>query len=381
MIPAEAGIQKGQGMLKRLYVNNHKCLVNFEWRPGPLGLLVGPNGSGKSAVFECLDLLRTFVSGERRADALFVEADLTRWAGEKVQVFEVDVEGNGGTYAYKIHVEVDPGRDRAHVLEENLRLDGKPLFEMKAGEAQLYRDDFTAGPKYPFDWTMSGIGSLLARPENGKLTWFRDYMSRLLVVKINPFAMETESDGEVERPALDMADFASWYRYLSQEEQGKIVDLFDVLRDLLEGFRSLNLPKTGEKRRALRAAFSPKSRGKEIEYGFAELSDGQRVLIALYTMLELCVTTGRTVCIDEPDNFVSLREIQPWLSQLKDRCLEGGGQALLISHHPEIIDYLAGSVGCWMDRPRAEHALTDTTAGRQGRRCTALRAGGQGVDR
>jgi energy-coupling factor transporter ATP-binding protein EcfA2 len=348
-------------MLTRLYVNNHRCLVNFEWKPGALALLMGPNGAGKSTLFSCLDLLRTFVAGEGKTDALFVETNLTRWAAEKVQNFEVEVKGNGGTYVYKLRVEIDLGHDRSFIREETLLMDGKPLFQMKTGEnllceAQLYRDDFGAGPKYPFDWSRSGLAALQARPENTKLTWFRNFMSRLLVVKINPFAMESESDAETARPSFAMANFTSWYRFLSQEEQGKLLDLFSTLREVLDGFRSLNLRKTGEKRRALKAEFRGASKSKDIEFDLSELSDGQRVLIVLYTLLELCVTTGATVCIDEPDNFVATREIQPWLAALKDRCLEGSGQALLVSHHPEIVDYLGGTYGFWMEREPNAHA-------------------------
>ena len=75
------------------------------------------------------------------------------------------------------------------------------------------------------------------------------------------------------------------------------------------------------------------------------------------------MTPGTTVCIDEPDNFVATREIQPWLTEIKDRCLEGSGQALLISHHPEIVDYLGAAYGTWVERgpnaPTRLHSLAE----------------------
>ena len=348
-------------MLKRLYVNNHRCLVNFEWKPGPLSLLMGPNGAGKSTVFSCLDLLRTFISGEGKTDSLFLEADLTRWAPEKVQMFEIDVEGDVGTYTYKLRVEIQPGRDRAFVREETLTLESLPLFTMKTDEnllceARLYRDGGTgADQAYPFDSSRSGVGFIQSRPDNRRLTWFRDYMSRLLVVRINPFAMGGESDIESPRPSYGMENFVNWYRFLSQERQGKMLGLFETLKEVLDGFHSLNLPKTGEKRRMLKVAFGGGPESDEIEYGLGELSDGQRALLVLYTVLEVCMTRGTTVCIDEPDSFVATREIQPWLSELKDRCLEGAGQALLISHHPEIVDYLGATYGYWMEREANAH--------------------------
>jgi predicted ATPase len=87
-----------------------------------------------------------------------------------------------------------------------------------------------------------------------------------------------------------------------------------------------------------------------LPYDFSELSDGQRVLVALYTLLFGLKDEGISLFLDEPDNFVALREIQPWLTALTDSCGYGVEQTVLISHHPEIIDYLAPSSGRWFDR-------------------------------
>lgn len=84
---------------------------------------------------------------------------------------------------------------------------------------------------------------------------------------------------------------------------------------------------------------SPKPR--KITVDFDELSDGQKALIALYTLLHCAVGSGSTICIDEPENFVALAEIQPWLLELNDRIDDGDGQAILVSHHPELINLLA----------------------------------------
>jgi len=52
---------------------------------------------------------------------------------------------------------------------------------------------------------------------------------------------------------------------------------------------------------------------KDRTFEFADLSDGQRQLIVLYTILEsLRNETYSVLLVDEPDNFISLREIQPW---------------------------------------------------------------------
>lgn len=85
--------------------------------------------------------------------------------------------------------------------------------------------------------------------------------------------------------------------------------------------------------------------GGAAQYLLQELSEGQRCLICLYTILHFVLSKGATVLIDEPDNFISLREIQPWLTAATDAVEDKQAQLLLISHHPEIIDQWAPSNG------------------------------------
>jgi hypothetical protein len=71
---------------------------------------------------------------------------------------------------------------------------------------------------------------------------------------------------------------------------------------------------------------------------------------APYSLLVGLENQGFTILIDEPENHVALAEIQPWLMDLRDACGEGFPQAVLISHHPELIDYLGAESGRWIER-------------------------------
>jgi AAA15 family ATPase/GTPase len=50
-------------MLKRLYIDNFRCFVNFEYKPERKQLLLGANGSGKSSLLEAVRLLKEFIKG------------------------------------------------------------------------------------------------------------------------------------------------------------------------------------------------------------------------------------------------------------------------------------------------------------------------------
>ncbi|MFH0824367.1 MAG: AAA family ATPase [Pseudomonadota bacterium] len=342
-------------MIKRIYADNFRCLVNFEFSPGPFSVLLGPNGSGKSSVFDLLSKLQQFIDGEGKVNEIFPERDLCRWQTAAAQTFELEIDGNGGTYKYSLVVEHERERNRARVLKEKLLFNGEPLFESVEGKAQLYRDDHSQGPKYSFDWSRSGLAVLESGPDNKKPAWFRNTVHSLLIVRINPYLMSGESAEEVDRPKITMEDFASWYRFLSQEHQGKVFELTRELRGVIDGFDSFKIRKAGEVHRVLEALFSSKTASGETHaYRFDRLSDGQKALMGLYTLLHCSPADGGddggVVCIDEPENFLALPEIEPWLRSLHDLCIDVGRQALIISHHPKLINYLAGSAGHWFER-------------------------------
>ena len=345
-------------MLKRIYVDNYKCLVNFELSVGSMNLFLGANGAGKSAVFGALQKLVDFVGGRGKVAEVFDFRDRTRWQNSLTQRFELEVEHEAGVYRYELAVEHDAKGDKARVKYERLWFNEKPLLKFginAAGESEvhLYRDDHSEGPVYPFDWSQSALASIFARHDNKLLTWFKEHLQRFIILQIIPCLMNAESSQEETRPSIHLENYASWYRSISQD-QGLVYQLTNELKEVLPGFDSFIFEKLGEQNSLLKVRLKNENEQKPIVYRFSEFSDGQRMLIALYTLLAASRVADEntyTLCLDEPENFVALPEIQPWLVALYDLCNPGELQALLISHHPEPINYLLASpVGYWFDR-------------------------------
>ncbi|GAA6618702.1 hypothetical protein NUACC26_045130 [Scytonema sp. NUACC26] len=336
-------------MLKRLYIDNFRCLVNFELHFDSINLFLGGNGTGKSTIFEVLQKIQVFVSGDSKVEEIFKSHDCTRWQKRPIQLFELEISGNGGNYKYELALEYK--QEKSRIKYERLWYDNQPLLKFESGEVQLFQDDYSVGSVYPFDWSRSILSSLVLRDDNTKLIWFKERMERFIIVKIIPHLMVDGSDREETRLSLHMENFVSWYRYISQN-QGRIAQLMIVLKEVLDGFISFKFERFSEEYRILKLRFSLDSSQQELmDYRFDELSDGQKVLMALYTLLYGTQSEDYTLCIDEPENFLALSEIQPWLTQLYDLCSEQKMQALLISHHPELINYLLASpIGYWFER-------------------------------
>lgn len=337
-------------MLKRLYVNNYRCLVNFEMNFNKLTLLIGPNGGGKSTLFDLLYNIRHLLIDNAKVGEVFPPEDLTAWMNTAEQSFELDVQGTEGLFSYKLVISHNPEIKRQRIEFEHLLIEGKPLFEFKQGEVKLYHDDHKPGPEYTFDWSVSALATIVPRKDNKKLTWFKEWVEKLFVVSLQPKAMTSETEAESDWLNRDGTNFASWYRFISQEYQDKIFKLTEQLRNTVPGFHAFKLEQAG-KHRILKVGFKDKDEtASPIYFDFEQLSDGQRIMIVLYSLLLGLQDMGHTVFLDEPENYVSLPEIQPWLMELNDACGNGFPQAVLISHHPELIDYLGPEYGIWIER-------------------------------
>lgn len=337
-------------MLKRLYANNYRCLVNFEIDFNELTLLMGPNGGGKSTLFDLLFRIRHLIIDNAKISEVFPPEDLTAWVNKTEQSFEIDVQSEYGLFTYKLVISYNKDIKKQRVELEQLMLDGNPLFEFNQGDVQLYHDDHQPGPLYSFDWSISGLATIVPRQDNKKLTWFKKWVEMLFVVSLQPKAMTSESIEESDWLNRDGTNFASWYRYISQEHQDKIFQLTQQLRETVPGFHAFKLEQAG-KHKILKVGFVDADQtSTPVFFDFEQLSDGQRVMIVLYALLLGLQDLGHTVFLDEPENYVALPEIQPWLMALNDACGEGFPQAVLISHHPELIDYLGSEFGKWIER-------------------------------
>ena len=348
-------------MIRRFYADNFRCLTNFELELDETNIVLGPNGSGKTSVFDALRGIRDLVVRGVRIEEAFPQRDLSCLQnGDGVQRFELELHVDQDIYEYTLSVAHNPERKEVRIRKEVLGHHKKPLFVYENDIVQLYRDDYRKGLHYPFDWSRSAIGFLLAVPDNKRLIRFKTELANLIIASPCPPLFKSESRTETgsESAFLDplMQNFVEWYWSVAQENMGSVFRLFKELRDVLPGFDSLSMVKSGENARVLTAAFDGPSGDNQLNrYGFGQLSDGQRSLTVLYSLLHLVeerqLAEGhrRSLFIDEPDNYLSLREVQPWLAQVVAACGETLEQAVIISHHPITIDYLAAKAR-WFSR-------------------------------
>ena len=350
-------------MLKRIYADNYRSLVNFNCSFSARQLILGANGSGKSTLFDILTMLRDLcVRGDLLTNKFitprFGTATRTRWQNVETQSFELDVAGNGGNYHFKFVIDPKNHHEEPKVIEEKVTFDSAPIFQFLEGEVHLFNDRHEDKVQYPFDWRRSALATVAERRDNTKLTWFKQWLDHLLVISPDPKRMTGIAEQEISRPNQGLTNFADWYRHIRLDTDDR--EYLDDLAQIFDGFVRLRLEEAGERRREIKVCFRELNGAdprKQVEYGLGELSEGQRVLIGLYAVLHFGMRPGAIICFDEPDNFVALREIQPWLDKVIDRtdADEGGSQILIASHHPELINRMAFKEGLLLDRPEGRH--------------------------
>lgn len=332
-------------MITRLYANNFRCLVAFKAQFESFGVLCGPNGAGKSSVFDALALVRNlatgdcFLGGEGARDITHLE--FTNWLDSKVQEFELAIKSGGHEFEYLIHIEQLAAHEKPRIVGEKAMCDGSILFDRNLDGVWFPR---AGGPVsgFPLDWRQAALASIQPKGNRREIEILQQAMANLLILRPNPRSFEQESKAEARHPDLSMSNLLSWYRYLSNE-QDWMDRLRESLREVWPDFKSFKLENVGITAKALQLRFSE-------PLFFHQLSDGEKMLVGLY-MVRDAVATGavQTVLIDEPDNFVGLPELQPWVLAMRE-LLDEDHQTILISHHPEILNNAGEEAGRYLWR-------------------------------
>lgn len=349
-------------MITRIYIDNFRCLTNFEIAPGSFQLWLGDNGSGKSTVCDALRAIQSLLSGSPVSD-IFKASSLTTWDTRREQTFEITLQKAEDTYDYKLIIEHRAQEKTASIAREELKWNKQTFYLFDGQEVHLYRiNRYNQQVEEGTSFSINGVRSLMAtidyRDDNTPLITFRDSVAKLLFIQ--PVPTNTDHTAKAESPLLQekCQNFAAWYRHVLQQNPKVTYKANAMLEEVLPGFEQLKMKEAGDARK-LAATFSIGD--KAYDFDFSDISDGQRQLIILYTLLE-AFRAGEfsAFFIDEPDNNVTLREIQPWVDELEDICDDFGMQAIIISHHPEIINKMARGDELWFSRKNGSHVVTSS---------------------
>lgn len=345
--------------IARIYVHNYRCFANFELRPDRRRLLVGYNGTGKSSLFDVIESLRMLLISNSDAKVAFPTNALSKFGGSNEQRFELDLEADRGLLHYALHLEHDLQTETPTIFAEELLVDGRPLFRFAHGEVQLYTEASSpAGGAFPFTRHRSFLASLEPKDPTSLISVFKNFLTYCWNMRLDPAHIPALASDEQMFLTRDGKNFAAFCRQLLQDAPQEMQSANEILREIIPGFVQLRTQPAG-RAKVLVATFRYPG-GNTYDIDFDALSDGQKTLMVLYVVLRSVARQIPAICLDEPDNYVSLREIQPFLTELADVSDDTGLQVLLISHSPEVINYIGTSGSLLLERPDGGHTRVGT---------------------
>jgi ATPase subunit of ABC transporter with duplicated ATPase domains len=186
---------------------------------------------------------------------------------------------------------------------------------------------------FSLDWRQSALSIFQPSASQKNIKALQTAISNWIILRPNVHTFENESKFESVNVNTDLSNIVSWYRHLAQDQ-----DWTDVLRSSLqmlwpEDIKSLRLSDLGASVKQLELNFS----GRLLRFG--QLSDGEKMLVALYMIHATLSTTKEslTIMIDEPDNFISIQEMQPWMLEMSE-VVDIRRQLIVISHNADILE-------------------------------------------
>ena len=324
-------------MIERLYVNNFRCLQNFELdlRGRSSVLFLGANGTGKSTVGRVLEILKNIASGENRLRTNFDLQDFSNYDRSRSIVIECRLRIDNDLYDYCLNVHWPESFREPKVLCESFSFNGEPQFDRD--EAQV---EIIGGPKFLVDWHNAGLSVIQMKGDSTPIERLRRFLASAILLKPQPATIDSVSDGEALTPDLDCSNLAHWFSGIISEYPAAYGSVQDYLKQRFEDFSEIQNRTIGEVTKRLLLKFERDGVGLDLPLG--RLSDGERIQVIVATLLAVTHYQRPTQCWwDEPENHVGLAELGIMMTSLRKAFERDGGQMLVTSHNPEVIRHFS----------------------------------------
>lgn len=322
-------------MIRRLYVHNFRCLENFELRLARHSsvLLIGNNGSGKSTIGFALEILQRIARGTNRVGDLVLPQDLTR---KDVPVrLEIEVDLHGDLFVYTLAFALPGESKELRVLEEKLLLNQEPVYYRAAAEVHLASTGGTQDKPFLIAWNLVALPILQQQSRKDPLFIFKQWLSRLLVLRPIPSLISGDSEKESLEPDASVSNFGAWFSGVLAYAPAAYASIDTFLKQIMPDLKDIRNPVIGQDAKSLSVQFSNKQ--GTLNVPFADLSDGEKCFMICALVLAANDAYGPVSCFwDEPDNYLALSEVGHFVLALR-KGFQSSGQFIATSHNPEAI--------------------------------------------
>lgn len=325
-------------MIRRLYIHNFRCLEAFEL---PISghssaLLIGKNGSGKTTVSLALEILQRIARSTNRVNDLVKPKDLSLGREDFPMRLEIEVELEAKIYRYVIAFEYPKEFKELRVFEENLTVDGKPVYTRKLAQVHLAKAGGEKEAQFLIDWHLVALPIVQERSPNDPLFIFKQWLARMLILRPIPSLIVGDSNQETLYPNPQVSNFGAWFSGLLADTPAAYTKIDAYLKQVMPDLDTIKNPPVGKDARSLIVQFSNQQGSRSIL--FEDLSDGEKCFMICALVLAANSSHGPVLCFwDEPDNFLALDEVSHFVLALRKAFQAEGGQFIATSHNSETI--------------------------------------------
>ncbi len=324
-------------MIQRLYVNNFRCLENFELsvKELPSALLIGKNGTGKSTLSYVLEIFQAVSRGVNRVGHLVQSKDFTRGRSDVPIRFEIEVLLDKKLYKYVLALELPEKFKELRIFEEALTVSGNPVYSRKEARVTLHRGSQNDEAKFLVDEAVVALPIFQEQSETDPLRIFKTWLARMIILAPIPSLMTGDSGGETLEPKRDGSNLGEWISGLLSRYPAAYTQVDKYLREVMPDIRDFLNEQIGKDSKSMIVRF--KTNNGNLSVDFKDLSDGEKCFFLCAVVLAANNFYGPIFCFwDEPDNHLSLSEVGHFVASLR-RSFQGTSQVLVTSHNPEAI--------------------------------------------
>lgn len=319
-------------MIKRVFIDNFHCFVNFEIKlaDNHNALFMGKNGVGKSSIFSAFLILQKIANGEKNLAQSIKKRDFGLLGINHPMTFEFDVEKNEKIFSYKIVIDYPDNFYQPRIKEENLLVDGKPCFTRNQASISVGK------AKFSLDWHIAALPIIQAN-SNESVAIFRDWLKSMLLVAPSPKLIEGVANQESGIFLKDSGvNFVSWLSHIL----GQYPHLYNYIdkytKDFFPDFSCFIFQDVGKDSRELELQFEKNN--KNFTISFDCLSDGEKLIFMSSAFYAFAQNGSNSFCFwDEPNNYISASVMDQFIRKLLSGFEKKSGQLWIISHNIEII--------------------------------------------
>ena len=187
------------------------------------------------------------------------------------------------------------------------------------------------------DWHVVALPVIQDFSPDSAIAVFRNWLARLLILTPIPALIDGDSEGETLWPDRQCRNFGRWFWGIVTQFPRAYGEIEQTVQTWMSDFKEVKnpTPSNAKQIRSLGVIFQQDS--AKLEVSFDALSDGEKTFFICALVLAAQKFYGPIFCFwDEPDNYLTLSEVGYFIPTLR-RAMEGGGQFLATSHHPETI--------------------------------------------